>query len=71
VNPIQTVVFRLPLDVLRPFLAAAEASGGGVGAHGDQSVAEAKRHQAAAQADAVTGRPGRVGAQEGDEDGPV
>ena len=63
-----TVVFPLPLDVLRPFLAAAD--GARDGAPGGQDAAETERAQAAAQADAVTSRPVRVGSREGKDDRP-
>lgn len=63
-----TVVFPLPLDVLRPFLAAADGSGDSAHPDSENDAAEAKRAEAAAQADAVTGQPARVGSHNGDND---
>ena len=60
-----TVVFPLPLDVLRPFLAA--VSGGDARPDGNQGGADTKRAQAAEQADAVAGRPIRTGSTDTDD----
>lgn len=64
-----TVVFPLPLDVLRPFLAA--ASGGDARPDEEQSGAHTKRAQAAKRANAATGRPVRTVPRQGDSDGPM